>query len=436
MDYRKIFASVAGVGLVVSPAFAATHRVPLEYATIQAGLDASVAPDTVLVAPGTYTDSETRDIGTPFPWTACAFLVDGVTLRSEGGPAVTVMDMQQGGPQPVVVSGRQPLPSGAVVEGFTITGPAASGGAYGSAYSRLTFRDCIFRDLDARPSSGAGVNANTSLLLERCEFVNCVAFIGGAVYHGDDRLEMYDCVVRDCGNIGVKSSIAGGPNGSSHIEGCTFEDCWSTDGTGALFIDNHWGGSTVRDCVFVGNVGGGARGGVSVGGNNPVPKVVEGNLFWNNHAAGPNGSGGGLDASGPTIVRNNTFYGNTAVNGAAVDLSDGPMQLLNNVIVNCLGSYGGAVYFSSSTLSSMCNVFWDNPPGYTPGPTDRIVDPLLCDPAGGDFRLRGGSPCLPEGSIGCGLIGAFGEGCGVISVDPWSWGKIKAAYRGEGGSRP
>jgi hypothetical protein len=31
-------------------------------------------------------------------------------------------------------------------------------------------------------------------------------------------------------------------------------------------------------------------------------------------------------------------------------------------------------------------------------------------------------------------IGAFGEGsCGVISVDPKSWGEVKAAYRGEEG---
>jgi hypothetical protein len=53
-----------------------------------------------------------------------------------------------------------------------------------------------------------------------------------------------------------------------------------------------------------------------------------------------------------------------------------------------------------------------------------------------DFRVMVGSPCLPDGSIGCGLIGAFGEGCGAISVDRASWGEIKAAYRGEeGGSR-
>ena len=39
---------------------AATVRVPPEFSTINAGLNASASGDTVLVAPGTYTDYEGR----------------------------------------------------------------------------------------------------------------------------------------------------------------------------------------------------------------------------------------------------------------------------------------------------------------------------------------------------------------------------------------
>jgi hypothetical protein len=78
-------------------------------------------------------------------------------------------------------------------------------------------------------------------------------------------------------------------------------------------------------------------------------------------------------------------------------------------------------------------VFWSNPGGnfigYVPSPSDLFVDPLLCDPVGGDFHLMTGSPCLPENSGACGLIGAFGHGCGVVSFEARSWGKLKAAYR-------
>jgi hypothetical protein len=78
-------------------------------------------------------------------------------------------------------------------------------------------------------------------------------------------------------------------------------------------------------------------------------------------------------------------------------------------------------------------VFWENQggnlDGLEMGPTDREADPLFCDVTSEDFRLMKGSPCLPPGSKGCGLIGALGQGCDVISVKPRSWGAIKAAYR-------
>ena len=38
-------------------------------------------------------------------------------------------------------------------------------------------------------------------------------------------------------------------------------------------------------------------------------------------------------------------------------------------------------------------------------------------------------PCLPTDPSGCGQIGAFGQGCGTISVESTSWGKIKGFYR-------
>jgi hypothetical protein len=81
----------------------------------------------------------------------------------------------------------------------------------------------------------------------------------------------------------------------------------------------------------------------------------------------------------------------------------------------------------------VCNVFWDNPGGEVSGfslsPTDRVIDPVFCDPENGDVTLSPLSPCLPPNSLGCGLIGALGEGCGVVSIRPESWSVIKSRYR-------
>ncbi len=427
-------ASVASADAVA----ATTRRVPSEYPTIQAAMDVSVAGDEVLVAPGIYTDAQTR-APTGVATTACVFFSDGVTLRSEGGPGVTVIDMQQAaGPIPNVLYMLYLVSGDTIVEGFTITGVRPGDYSHGvlTAFGGLiTFRDCVFRDMDAGNSTGAGIAANTDLRLEHCDFVNCLASGGGAIYHSNGRIEMFGCTFRACGSLAVwLDGVAGGVAESSHIEDCTFEDCWGT-GTGALSVGNHHGGSTVRNCRFVRNVGGGSSsGGLGISGFPTTPKVVEGCLFWGNTAAGGNGIGGGLRAAGPVLIRGNTFYDNRAAGGygAALDLTSGATGTASNNVFLANPSGNGAVYRAGPVTMS-CNVYWLNEFGYAPWETDRMVDPLLCDPSAGEFGLTPGSPCLPEGSLGCGLIGAFGEECGTISVVPSTWSQVKAAYRGEEG---
>jgi hypothetical protein len=66
------------------------------------------------------------------------------------------------------------------------------------------------------------------------------------------------------------------------------------------------------------------------------------------------------------------------------------------------------------------------------GPGDVVADPLFCDPENGDFTLSSQSPCLPGNhpdGVDCGLIGAFGQGCGPVSIEKLSWGRIKGMYR-------
>jgi Right handed beta helix region len=78
-----------------SDAHAATRRVPSQYPTIQSAIDASISGDTVLVAPGVYSDRSTRTLvggGSLGTVTALAFLSPGVTLVSELGAGSTTLD--------------------------------------------------------------------------------------------------------------------------------------------------------------------------------------------------------------------------------------------------------------------------------------------------------------------------------------------------------
>ena len=70
------------------------------------------------------------------------------------------------------------------------------------------------------------------------------------------------------------------------------------------------------------------------------------------------------------------------------------------------------------------------------GMSDRIktvsgnmtADPMFCNRPGGDLTIDAASPCAPDNSSGCGLIGALDVGCDS-PVHAKSWGAIKSMYR-------
>ncbi len=143
----------------------------------------------------------------------------------------------------------------------------------------------------------------------------------------------------------------------------------------------------------------------------------------------------------PTFVRC-TFAGNRAVLAGGGFLIDGNSHVtLDHCVLrgNCAGTVGNqALVESGSTLTLICCDV--DSTGFAGAGTieyvgeNLFVDPLFCAPAScdmapttaGDYRLAQNSPCL----LGpCGQIGAFGQGCGIIGIDAWSWGRIKALHR-------
>jgi hypothetical protein len=145
------------------------------------------------------------------------------------------------------------------------------------------------------------------------------------------------------------------------------------------------------------------------------------------------------------LMEGNTFYGNHvdidwSTGGSAVLFGTGTIVFRNNLIASNTGEQ--AVGFSGNSIETSCNVYWDNPlgntSGFQPDSTDLEADPLFCDVDANDFRVSAASPCLPgNGHPSCTeLIGAWGAGCGVVAVDPMSWGRIKNGFRQEAGREP
>ena len=110
-----------------------TIRVPADYATIQLALDVAAPGDVVLVAPGTFTDTETRPVmtrgGNVVEARSVGFLPPGVTLRSEAGAEVTILQIDADGDAlrwtlVALSAAEDPV----TIEGFTLRG-----GRFGSA---------------------------------------------------------------------------------------------------------------------------------------------------------------------------------------------------------------------------------------------------------------------------------------------------------------
>ncbi len=114
-----------------------TIRVPADVSTIQGAINVAINGDTVLVAPGTYVEN-------------LNFFGKAITVESEAGPEVTIIDGNQSGT--TVLMG----PGGALL-GFTITGGFATFGA-GMAVSGSgsLIKDNIF---DGNNESSGGFGA-------------------------------------------------------------------------------------------------------------------------------------------------------------------------------------------------------------------------------------------------------------------------------------
>ncbi|MFN8179273.1 MAG: right-handed parallel beta-helix repeat-containing protein [bacterium] len=428
--------------LVASAAGALTHHVPSEYATINAALDASVSGDSVLVAPGTYSQYEVRVLhgGGPFTASSVAFLKAGVSLIGEGGRDVTRIDLAGQGvgcAVPVLAYGLGP--GTILIQGFTVTGaPVGSTGMWSRFMDRMIIRACRLADLDGGTAQPGGLYSETvALEIYDTEFRNC-RIEGGpyrqaAILHAEGDAVLDGCLFADCAGPDIVWLDALGldPAFGALVKNCEFRNNAGLGARLGEFVD-----LTVEDCRFVGNHPSANTSALVVFGGQgvvePGPYHVRRNLFADNESALGWGTIYWDRVSG--VFEQNTLVGN-GTNGLVMSYSDWQhVTLQNNIFSSTVGST--AVLFMASTSPvpvSACNDFWDNPggniAGYPPGVTDIFVDPQFCHRETGDYTLSSSSPCAPPQSGACGQIGALGEGCNGMAAEPQTWGRLKAAFR-------
>ncbi len=373
---KQIVPTIVFVLLSSVSASAATLLVPSQYPTIQAGIDAAVNGDTVLVAPGTYTGNGNRSID---------FGGKAIIVKSESGPDDCIIDCQYYTCGFYFHSGET---SDSVLNGFTITN------------GFLWY-------------AGGGINCSrSSPTLSYCKFINNKAENGAAISLGGGR----SCpVIKNCDFINNKATLGKGGAiccGESTITSPTLINC--------RFIANESVGS-----------GGAIYFGSSTGDTITSPTLINCRFIANKTAASGgaiyNSAGTGSATTSPTLI-NCLFADNNALfSGGAIynETSTGSAKTAP-VIINCTFSnnsaaIGGGIYSKQGIMSSRVfvtvtnSILWCNLPqeiinesnatititysdiyGGWQGNGNIAADPCFMD-SNSDYHLLSNSPCINTG---------------------------------------
>ncbi|MHC4625847.1 MAG: right-handed parallel beta-helix repeat-containing protein [Planctomycetota bacterium] len=234
---------------------------PADFDNIQAGIDAGVDGDTVLVAPGEYIITE-----------PITFRGKAITVKSEAGRDQTTIRMgtpvdPNRGSVAVFENGET---IASVLEGFTITGGigtwnpsenARGGGCIIFDASSGAVKNCTIVQNRADAGGGVASSANSLVTVSNCTIAdNSVTIVGGGILcWQNSTVTMTDCIVIGNSVTGTTVSIDGfgggfycGPSCSLTAVNCHIvENSAGVGGGGAMCDQNSL--VTLRDCVIMKN---------------------------------------------------------------------------------------------------------------------------------------------------------------------------------------
>ena len=349
---------------------AAVIHVPADQPTIQAGIDAAVDGDTVLVADGTYTGDGNRDI---------SFKGKTITVRSENGPDTCIIDCEGiiGDPHQGFSFYNDEGPDSRL-SGFTImNGLGSFGAGIRISSASPTIDDCIITGNTGGRGGGISLFESHSLIAA-CIISDNLVF--------DDESPAAEDVYG-----GGVYTIGGSP---------VFVNC--------LIVNN-----TAEQWLYVTREPNGVAGGIYARPATLIDCVIAGNTA--NKA-----DGGGSFDSGSSLI-NCAITGNTANKRGGGGSFGSGSSLINCTITGNTGAEGiGGGWFEIGTSLTRC-IAWNNTPdsitgnptvtysdvqgGFT-GEGNFDSDPLFVTGPDGDYYLRrtdtgqaADSPCVDAGEV-------------------------------------
>jgi parallel beta-helix repeat protein/predicted outer membrane repeat protein len=350
MDMKRInFSAVlvmtlASVVLCTPFAGAATLEVGegKAYSTIQAGIDASVDGDTVLVYPGTYGE-------------IINYNGKAITIKSVSGRAVTAITGPGAGYNATAITFNHNENTGSVLMGFTIGNGFATSVSCSS--SSPTISNCT---ISGNTSYGIYCTSSSSPIITNCTISgNSAQSSGAGIYCNSSSPAITSCTIS--GNSA--SGLGGGISCSNSSP-------------------------TISGCIISGNYAGGGAGGIYC--NSSSPAIT--NCFITGNIAGSYG-GGMFCASGSSpAVTNCTFSRNIAYSGGGAIYCNGSSPTIKNCILwgdSASGYY--EIYPANLAYVTYSDVYG----GYT-GTGNIFSDPKF--DSNGNYHLSVTSPCINAGT--------------------------------------
>ncbi|MCH2135793.1 MAG: right-handed parallel beta-helix repeat-containing protein [Phycisphaerales bacterium] len=376
INLNQVLALWAATAIAASAA-GATLKVPEQYATVQAAVDASSHGDTILIAAGTHTTS--------------SIYLDSQTLTFQGmtdgnGEPATTLDAQ--GASRCIYSGNCNLEFSNLV----FTGGTSQGA---NVHGTYTFTNCHFRDND-----GDGLTADwVGLTIENCKFTGNgghglyvlsgnLPSVTGCLFQNNldsgirldsmNQANFIDCIVKN-NSADKGGGIQFHGEGAVSLEGCIITNNSASDSGGGLYLNAYGNGPTVSitssqinsntaaqtgggiysgliplnmtGCTVSGNTAD-EGGGVDLADTSGLTNTISGTAFENNTATGING--GGLHVTAGTLINMSgcTFQGNAAQFGGGARIRGD-----NHVLSDCTFSdnsadIGGGILHTSTTAGS------------------------------------------------------------------------------------
>jgi|GEM_PF-921742 len=323
---------------------ATVKRVPSEYSTIQAAIDAAVSGDTVLVSPGTYVENinfkgKNITVGSLFLTTGISSYIDSTIIdgNANGNP---VVQFHSGETRDAILTGFT------IQNGYTTANEWGAGIDIRGSGTQPTLRNLVIKNNNAQSGRGGGISlyyAGTPLV-EKVKILNNICSdLGGGIYAFQSSLDLNEAVIA----------------GNSAHSGSAIN--WNS----ALTL-------TIKNSLIYSNPSN-IHGAIIFKGNTH-------NLYNTTIA----NNDGGVCKIGVVAGAGNTYLTNTIVSGHSgynIDITSGMVFVDHSLI------QGGAESIHTLYAASLK---WNT--------GNLTADPLFVDPANGDYHLSADSPCIDKGT--------------------------------------